>query len=206
MALSDLSFKLYTDSGLTTPFGGTLELVHNTDLSDNPQDTLLYFGSTDDTKKLEANSSPGVDNVVLTPTDLLPNWQIAHAYALGDLVQPVSPNGLSYKCTTAGTSHASTEPTWPTSGIGSTVSDGTVVWTLQGDKHATTEIILALDSGDLDTNTPGAALILGTSIEGGVANALEIHIRIDNDVTTPRSTVAHPEIGININQVIETDI
>ena len=59
-------------------------------------------------------------------------WVVNTAYVLGDIVVPTSgnENGYSYLCTTAGTSHAATEPTWPTA-IGGTVSDGTAVWTCQ---------------------------------------------------------------------------
>lgn len=52
------------------------------------------------------------------------------AYAAGDLATPASANGHYYRCTTAGTSAASV-PTWPTA-VGSTVTDGTVVWTEAG--------------------------------------------------------------------------
>jgi hypothetical protein len=57
-------------------------------------------------------------------------WSTATAYALGAYVIPqlLQLNGFYYECTTAGTSHASTQPTWPTT-PGSTVSDGTAVWT-----------------------------------------------------------------------------
>ncbi len=206
MALSDLSFKLYTDSGLTTPFGGTLQLTHNTDLSDNPQDFTFYFGSTDATKKLQANSNPGTDQITLTPTDTIATWTTAHGYIIGDTVEPTSPNGKVYKCTTAGTSHASVEPSWPTSSIGSTVSDGTCVWTLLGAKHATTEIKLALTGGGLGAATPGAALNLGTEIDGSVGDAIPVHMRVTNAVTNVRNDTGHAEIGIYINTVIETAI
>ncbi len=39
--------------------------------------------------------------------------------------------GYAYQCTTGGVTHASVEPTWPTT-IGNTVSDGTAVWTCVG--------------------------------------------------------------------------
>jgi hypothetical protein len=56
-------------------------------------------------------------------------WVALTAYALGDIVVPTgTPNGYCYICTTAGTSHATTQPTWPTT-IGTTVADSTVVWT-----------------------------------------------------------------------------
>lgn len=63
-------------------------------------------------------------------TQLISSWTTAHAYGLNELVQPTVPNGHYYKATTAGTSHAVTEPTWPTNGT--TVADGTAVWTDQG--------------------------------------------------------------------------
>jgi lysophospholipase L1-like esterase len=50
------------------------------------------------------------------------------AYVLGDRRTPTTPNGYHYICTTAGTSHASTEPTWSTQ-LGGTTTDGTVTWT-----------------------------------------------------------------------------
>lgn len=46
-------------------------------------------------------------------------------------VVPTVSNGYYYKCTVAGTTAASPEPTWPTS-IGGTVTDGTVTWTCWG--------------------------------------------------------------------------
>jgi hypothetical protein len=59
--------------------------------------------------------------------DTAPAWFGLAAYVLGDVRQPTHENGHLYKCTTAGTSD-DTEPVWPTT-EGSTVTDGTVVWT-----------------------------------------------------------------------------
>lgn len=55
-------------------------------------------------------------------------WATARVYALKALVVPTVPNGLVYQCTTAGTSSATTQPTWPLV-IGNTVTDNGVVWT-----------------------------------------------------------------------------
>jgi hypothetical protein len=208
MALSDLSFKFYTDSGLTTSYSGTTLVNHNTDLSDNPQDFVLYFGSAEaeGTRTLEATSNPGVDNITLTPTDTVASWAAATAYVLGDIVEPTTPNTYRYKCTTAGTSHASTEPTWPTTPIGSTVTDGTVTWTLVSKKHPITECKLALTSGGLAGATAGAALVLGTTLESGVANAVEVNIRITNTVTTVVDTTGRPDFKLYINEVIEAEV
>ena len=52
-------------------------------------------------------------------------WAALTAYALDDVVQPVSPNSHTYRAIVAGTSAAS-QPTFPTNGDG--VIDGTVVW------------------------------------------------------------------------------
>jgi hypothetical protein len=205
MALSDLSFKMYVDSGLTTAYAGVTSIVHNTDLSDNPQDFVLYFGSAATSRVLQAASSPGVDTIYITPTDVLPAWATATAYTLGLRVEPTTPNTYAYEVTTAGTSHASTEPTWPTT-IGNTVTDGTVTWTCISKKHVTTEIRLAITSGGLSSATAGAALGIGTSISSGSANAIPIHFRITNTVTTPGNTTGTPELALYITNSVETAV
>lgn len=54
-------------------------------------------------------------------------WTANTAYAVGDVVRKVSSNGHLYRCIVAGTSHASVEPTFPTTS-GATVTDNTVTW------------------------------------------------------------------------------
>jgi len=56
-------------------------------------------------------------------------WASSTAYSVGDIVRASSlqASGLVFRCTTAGTSGGS-EPAWGTD-IGSTITDGTVVWT-----------------------------------------------------------------------------
>ena len=56
------------------------------------------------------------------------NWTVNTAYLVGDIVTPTTDNGKYFECTTAGTSHATTEPTWDTV-TGHTTPDNTVVWT-----------------------------------------------------------------------------
>ncbi len=207
MSLSDLSFKLYTDTGLTTAFSGLYQLTNKTDLSDNPQDFVLYFGSAESagTRSLEATSNPGVAQIALTPTYILDQWVTLTAYSLGDLVEPITPNTFKYKVTTAGTSAAG-EPTWPTS-IGSTVVDGTITWTCYARVHPITEIKLALTGGaGLTAATGGAALNLGATILSGTANKVAVYIRFTNTVTTINTNTGFPELGVYINEVQEVDV
>jgi hypothetical protein len=69
-------------------------------------------------------------------------WTASTAYVVGDVVHPVTYLGSNpafsyfqagtqfyYKCTTAGTSDSSTEPTWPVVLAGVSASDNGVYWT-----------------------------------------------------------------------------
>ncbi len=206
MSFSGSSFSLWNDTLLTDEFNGTFTIVHETDLSDNPQDFTLYLGSVLTDRQLQAASSPGVASITLTPTDILPRWAVATAYVVGDKVQPLVSNGFVYKCTVAGTSHASVEPTWPVVTIGTTVTDGTVTWELNSAHHATTEIKLALSQGALTAATPGAALSVATTVLGGTSNDVAIWIRVTNAVTNVANNTGNEEIGINLNSCIESVI
>lgn len=55
------------------------------------------------------------------------SWAASTAYGYGTIVIPASPNGLLYRCSTAGTS-GSSAPAWPTT-TGQVVTDGTAKWT-----------------------------------------------------------------------------
>jgi len=72
---------------------------------------------------LEASTADSRIAVGFTPA----SWEDTTAYALGQKVTPTVLNGYVYEVTVAGTSHATTEPTWPTT-IGNTVVDATVTW------------------------------------------------------------------------------
>lgn len=73
-----------------------------------------------------------VNNATLLGGEVCAPWQPNHVYALGArcVCRPayatVARRAYVYECTTAGTSHATTEPVWPTSG---TIVDGGVTWT-----------------------------------------------------------------------------
>jgi len=74
------------------------------------------------------NNSTALGGEVCSP------WQAAHAYTLGArcvctvAFATTTRRAYVYECTTAGTSHATTQPVWPTSG---TIADGAgaLVWT-----------------------------------------------------------------------------
>lgn len=114
----------------TVEFGGTLSYVHESDLSDNPQDRVLYYANLDDdpgdngVQQQEAYSNPGTDDIVLSIVDSAP-------------------------------------------------SSG----------HAADEVTLALNAGDLGTNTAGASLVLGTTLVSGVSGRVTVHVRVENAVT-----------------------
>lgn len=56
-------------------------------------------------------------------------WAVGTAYSVGNVRRATSGNQtLYFHCTTNGTSHATTEPTWNTT-VGGTTTDNTVTWT-----------------------------------------------------------------------------
>lgn len=118
------TFQYYTDANLTTPKVGALAVSEAFDGSTGPIDTVLYLGSTNSGRVLQAASNPGTDQVTVTVTD---------------------------------------------SASGSGQPAGIV-------KLATTQ-------GGLAAATPGASLNLGATINGGVAGAKAIWVRID--ITLP---------------------
>ena len=55
-------------------------------------------------------------------------WAAGTVYAVGTIIRKVSSNGYLYQCVVAGTSHASTEPTWTTVVGREQPSDNGVIW------------------------------------------------------------------------------
>lgn len=78
------------------------------------------------------------------------NWAVATAYALHDIVVPTTSNSHMYKCVSAGTSHAATEPTWPTDG--SEVVDATCTWVDQGLIPAVEGVAIVRDAQVVEEN------------------------------------------------------
>lgn len=95
-------------------------------------------------------------------------WAASQTWAVGDQVIPKAvPNGLYFKCTTAGAGSVSTEPTWPTT-VGTTVTDGSAVWTCWGSTATgnlpTTALFLGSGSG-LETYTNLLATVSSQSYD-----------------------------------------
>jgi len=64
-----MAFALYTDAALTTALSGNVIFEEPVDHSLTPADVVLYLGSTDAGKKLNALSDPGVDQITVTIAD-----------------------------------------------------------------------------------------------------------------------------------------
>ena len=199
MSLANLSFKFYSNSALTTLAPSTVQLTHQSDFSDNPQDFRVWFGSPLAGRRLQANSNPGVANITITPTQILPEWTAENPYTLG---QSIRSGSFRYVVQTAGESGA-TIPTFPTA-IGSTVLDGSVLWRCEASARTASEVKLAPTQAGLDTATAGAPLVIGTELLSGTTNAVEVWARVTNAVSTVSSNSAQPEISRRINQVIES--
>lgn len=81
-----------------------------------------------------------VNNSTALGGEVCAQWTTGHAYSLGARVvcrfayATTSARAYVYECTTAGTSHGSTEPTWPSSG---TVADNDIVWTCRNPNDGT---------------------------------------------------------------------
>lgn len=67
----------------------------------------------------------------LQASSALTAWATGTAYVVGNVRRKTTDNGHVYICVVAGTSHATTEPTWPTT-PGATVTDNTVTWAEAG--------------------------------------------------------------------------
>ncbi len=197
-----ITFKCYTTSALDIEADITLAVIAESDLSEGAHDFQFFFGSTETTKMLRTITSPGVNNVILTPAYILPSWIALTAYALDYSVIPATPNGYRYVVTTAGTSGASA-PTWGTL-LGGTTTEGSVTWTLVAEDSPTSEVKIAATQAGLTAATGGAAFNLGTTLLSGSANAVEFWVRVTNTITQVSSSLGTPELGITLNPVSET--
>lgn len=67
-----MAFNFYTDSALTQPQVGNLIATQRSDGSTGPVKFQLWLGDDDPAFKYQADSDPGVDNVVVSVLDAVP--------------------------------------------------------------------------------------------------------------------------------------
>lgn len=77
-------------------------------------------------------------------------WDSGTAYALGDKLLDT---GKVYECIQAGTSHGTTEPTWPTT-VGATVTDNTVKWACRGTEGSYVSYLFGAGAMALGNGSP----------------------------------------------------
>lgn len=77
------------------------------------------------------NPNPSYDMPLTLRLQMAAPWDADTSYVLNELVTPSTSNGFYYRATVAGTSDATTEPTWPTT-IGLTVADNGITWLCDG--------------------------------------------------------------------------
>lgn len=112
-------------------------------------------------------------------------WAAATAFAAGDIVRPTTGNGYVYRAQGAGTSHATTEPTWPTT-LGDEVTDNGVTWTLVGAG------VIMIDANDASwassTLTARRAVVYDSTPATDATRPLICCLEFDADVSTTNGT------------------
>ena len=114
-----------------------------------------------------------------------PSWATATAYTLGQLVRKTTTNAHIYRCVVAGTSHAATEPTWPTD-PGITVTDGTVTWAECGSAYI--KLTFTAPSWTTSTITARYMAIADTTPGSAATNPLIALVNFGADQTTTGAT------------------
>jgi len=173
-----------------------ISIVHN-ESEDSHVSTVLLDNSDGELTDLDLKAYKGIISFGIHTGVTRSAWQTNHAYAVKDVVRPTTANGYQYICTVAGTSHATTEPTWTTL-IGTTITDGGVTWTVDGYQG--------------DEYVPRAPLYVAShqlnSLEGKLVCYLTL-AGIPNLLAGDKASVAYPAEATNtdtiktiINQVL----
>ena len=132
-----LNLENYVPHGVMFPYGGDSaptgwlacdgSAVSRETYSDLFTAISTTFGEGDGSTTFnvpDLRGRPPIGAGQLTP----PIWVKGTVYTAGYYVKATASYNYVYECTVGGTSHASTEPSWPTS-VGGTVTDNTVTWT-----------------------------------------------------------------------------
>ena len=187
-------FGLWQDETMQTP---ATVIAFSRDLGqpNSAKQGRLWFGAKEAYLALQTVNNSGVDSVTLTPAVALPTIARQTAYSVGaELVL----NGYQYKVTTGGTT-AATAPTYSTT-LGDTVTDGTAVLQCVSQAHSPNELKLSLTNSGLSQAVAGAALQLGTLIQGG--GGIEIWYEFLDSVDNVYSGQT-PQLCLSLNECEE---
>lgn len=134
---------------------------------------------------------------VSAPSD----WTVDTAYVAGQYASPTTANDYVYECTTAGTSHAVTEPTWPTT-LGETIADGTATWTCRSEDLAEVHYNDPYDNNDFTKALKDGVAATGQFPVGNTYPAISVlndRMFIATGVDDSISNVAFNGTSINTN-------
>ena len=65
-----MPFGIFTDTNLTSPLVGPIDFQQNSDGSTGDLEAVVYVGNLEASKQIQADSDPGVDQIVATLTDI----------------------------------------------------------------------------------------------------------------------------------------
>lgn len=145
-----------------------------------------------------------VNNSTLLGGEVCAPWQTNHAYALGARVvcriayATTTRRAYVYECTTAGTSHATTEPTWPTSG---TVNDNDVVWTTRQPNDGNWDNASCILSYVMNFALPAAGDFVYIHYQHNESTDMNTYYIIRGS-----STIANPIKIISVNKVDDSSL
>ena len=187
-------FGLWQDETMNTP-ATVIAVGRDLGQPNAAKQGRLWFGAKEAYLALQTVNNAGVDSVALTPALALPIIARQAAYNLGD---ELVLNGYQYKVTTAGTT-AATAPTYSTN-LGDTITDGTAALQCVSKAHSPNELKLSLTNSGLATAVAGAALQLGTLIQGG--GGIEIWYEFLDSVDNVYSG-GTPQLCLSLNECEE---
>ena len=194
------SFAFYADAALTVPLS-TWTRFHTTDGALDPVDKQIWFGSTDGTKKAQASSNPGVDQIAVSIGQVYAARADLEAVTSGERRRLTTSNNRVYQATNNGTTAAS-PPIFPTN-INDTVLDGSVTWQTVAYEDTTDELSLAALQANLGAATPGDPLNLGVTILGGVGNAATFWVRATDPDQVVQTTT---QLKLVLNTINESAV
>lgn len=189
--LSAAGNKLYSGTSTLTDITGTAAggtgITADHWQMQNIADRIVAFQDAHDPIKRTTG------NFSLLQADIS-DWTVNTAYTVGAVVKATAGANktLYFHCTTSGTSHATTEPTWSTT-VGNTTADNTVVWTTRkmpnGNVcHSAFGRIWVTSNGD-DTTIEFSDTLLPHKFRGGAAGTLNLNTVWGGDQVTAIASI-----------------